>query len=172
MNLKNYIREIPNWPIKGVNFKDITPMLQNGPVFRWTIDALAQRWQKEKIDCIVGIDARGFILAAALAYKLKLGLVIIRKKGKLPWKTLSQKYKLEYAINTIEIHADAVKPGERVLIVDDVLATGGTLLSTVKLVKRLGGKIVGISLLAELNFLKGREKLKGYRLHSLIQYDS
>ena len=170
MNLKKYIREIPNWPKKGILFYDITPLLQNAKAFRATIDKLAKPYAKKKIDVVVGIDARGFILAAALAYKLKTGLAIIRKKGKLPWKTWRADYALEYATNTIEMHQDAIKSGQKVLIVDDVLATGGTMEATVKLVKKLRGKIVGIAFLSELGFLNGRKKLKDQKVTSLITY--
>jgi len=170
MNLKKFIREIPNWPQSGVNFKDITPLLQNPKAFRYAIDAMAKPFLKRKIDIVVGIDARGFILASALAYKLRAGLAIIRKKGKLPWKTIAQKYKLEYATNTLEMHKDAIKPGQKVLLVDDVLATGGTMKATIDIVRKLKGKIVGIAFLAILTYLEGERKLRGYKLHSLIKY--
>ena len=171
MDLKTFIREIPDWPQKGVNFIDITPLLQNPEAFCFGIDEMAKPYLGQKIDKIVGIDARGFILAAVLAYKLGAGLAIIRKKGKLPWKTISRDYALEYATNTIEMHEDAVKSGEKVLLVDDVLATGGTMAATVDLVKKLGGDIVGIVfLIGGLSGLGGEEKLKGYKIHSLIRY--
>jgi adenine phosphoribosyltransferase len=171
MELKNYIREIPDWPQKGVNFKDITPLLQNPEAFRLAIDEMAKPYLEQKVDVIVGIDARGFILASALAYKLGTGLSIIRKKGKLPWKTISRDYALEYATNTIEMHEDAVKSGQKVLLVDDVLATGGTMAATVDLVKKLGGDVVGIAfLIGGLPGLGGEEKLEGYKIHSLIRY--
>lgn len=171
MDLKTFIREIPDWPQKGVNFKDITPLLQNPEAFCFAIDEMAKPYLGQKIDKIVGIDARGFILASVLAYKLGAGLAIIRKKGKLPWKTISRDYALEYATNTIEMHEDAVKSGEKVLLVDDVLATGGTMAATVDLVKKLGGDIVGIVfLIGGLSGLGGEEKLKGYKIHSLIRY--
>jgi len=170
INLKNFVREIPDWPKKGVNFKDITPLLQNKKAFKAAIDGLAKPYKNKKIDVVVGIDARGFILAAAVAYKLGAGLAIIRKKGKLPWKTITRDYTLEYATNTIEMHQDAILPGQKVLLVDDVLATGGTMAATVDIVKELKGKIVGISFLSILGFLKGEEKLKGYKIHTLIRY--
>lgn len=170
LNLKKFIREIPNFPQKGVNFKDITPLLQNKKAFRTAINLMARPYKNKKIDVIVGIDARGFILAAALAYKLGAGLAIIRKKGKLPWKTISRDYKLEYATNTIEMHKDAIKPGQKVLLVDDVLATGGTMSATCEIVRELGGEIAGISFLIILDFLKGEEKLKGYKVHTLLRY--
>ncbi len=170
INLKNYVREIPNWPIEGVNFKDITPLLQNGEVFKNAIDQLAELFKDKQIDLVVGIDARGFILAAALAYKLGIGLTIIRKKNKLPPPTVTQDYKLEYGVNTIEIREDSIKPGQKVLIVDDVLATGGTMGAACDLVKKTGGEIVGIGFLIVLDFLKGDEKLKDYNVKGLIRY--
>ncbi len=170
--IKSKIREIPDWPKKGVNFKDITPLIQDKKAFRKVIDEMAKPYLAKKIDKVVGIDARGFILAAALAYKLKSGMAIVRKKGKLPWKTISQKYSLEYANNTIEMHKDSILPGEKVLLVDDVLATGGTMKVTIDLVKKLKGKIVGIDFLIELTFLNGRKKLKKYKVRSLAKYDA
>ena len=171
MNLKSKIREIPDWPEKGVNFKDITPLLQDKEAFRFVINKLSGPYLKNKPDVIVGIDARGFILSAAMAYKLGTGLAIIRKKGKLPHKTICQDYKLEYATNTIEMHEDAIQKGQKVLLVDDVLATGGTMEATAQIVEKLGGKIIGISFLIELDFLKGREKLKNYQVDSLMHYE-
>jgi len=164
------IRVIPDWPKKGVSFKDFTPLLQDKKLFCETIDLLIAPYLKKKVDKIVGIDARGFILAAAMAYKLKTGLAIVRKKGKLPSKTVSQDYSLEYATNTLEMHQDSILPGERVLIVDDVLATGGTMAATVGLVKKLKGKIVSVDFLIELLNLKGRKNLKGQKIRSLLRY--
>ena len=173
MNLKEKIREIQDWPEKGVNFKDITPLLQDKKAFRVAIDKMAEPFNSAqgKPDIIIGIDARGFILSAAMAYKLGTGLAIIRKKGKLPHKTISQEYTLEYATNTIEMHEDAIRKRDRVLIVDDVLATGGTMKATAEIVEMLGGKIIGIDFLIELDFLKGREKIKKYNVQSLIHYN-
>lgn len=170
--IKSKIREIADWPKRGVNFKDITPLLQDREVFLKTINELAKPYINQKIDKIVGIDARGFLLASALAYKLKTGIVIIRKKGKLPSKTISKEYALEYASNTIEMHQDSIKPGEKVLIVDDVLATGGTMKAAIDLTEQLGGKIIGIDFLLELSYLKGRSLLKKYKVRSLAKYDS
>lgn len=169
-DFKKFIREIPDWPKKGVNFKDITPLLQDKEAFRLAIDEMAKPYEDQKIDLAVGIDARGFILAAAMAYKLGAGLAIIRKKGKLPSKTISQDYKLEYAINTIEMHEDAIKANQNVLLVDDVLATGGTMSAACRMVLKLGGKISGIAFLIVLDFLKGEEKLRGHKVHGLIRY--
>ena len=170
LDIKNYIREVPNWPKEGINFKDITPLLQDGKVFKNTIDQLAELYQEEKIDLVAGIDARGFILASALAYKLGIGLTIIRKKNKLPPPTVTQDYALEYGINTIEIREDSIKPRQKVLLVDDVLATGGTMRAACGLIKKLGGEVVGISFLIILDFLKGEEKLKDYKVKGLIHY--
>ena len=170
MNLKQKIREIPDWPEKGVNFKDITPLLQDKEMFKFVIDKMAEPFAKNKPDIIVGIDARGFILSAAMAYKMGTCLTLVRKKGKLPPKTICQDYALEYATNTIEMKEDAIEKGQKVLIVDDVLATGGTMEATCKIIEKLGGEIIGISFLIELDFLKGREKLKNYKIESLIHY--
>jgi len=168
--LKEKIREIPDWPKKGVSFKDITPLIEDRVIFRKVIDLLSKPYLNKKIDKIVGIDARGFIFAAAMAYKLKTGMAIVRKKGKLPSKCVSKKYTLEYGSNTIEMHKDSILPREKVVIVDDVLATGGTMEATVDLVKKLKGKIMGIDFIMELTFLNGRKKLKGYKINSLVKY--
>ena len=142
--IKSKIREVPDWPKKGVSFKDITPLLQDKRLFCEMVGLLASPYLGKKIDKVVGIDARGFILAAAVAYRLKTGLAIVRKKGKLPSETISKKYSLEYASNVLEMHKDSILPGERVIVVDDVLATGGTMKATVDLIKKLKGKIIGI----------------------------
>ena len=164
------IREVPNWPKQGVSFKDFTPLLGDGKLFCKTINIITAPYKKAKIDKVVGIDARGFILAAACAYKLKTGLAIVRKKGKLPSKTISQKYALEYGENILEMHQDSILPGEKVIIVDDVLATGGTMAATASMVKKLGGKILGIEFLIELDYLNGRENLKGQKVKSILNY--
>lgn len=168
--IKSNIREISDWPKKGVSFKDITPLLQNKKLFYQLIDALAAPYIGKKIDKVIGIDARGFIFASALAYRLKTGLAIVRKKGKLPFKTVSKKYSLEYASNILEMHEDSILPVERVVLVDDVLATGGTMKATIDMVKKLKGKIIGVNFLIELTYLKGRKNLKGYKVKSLIRY--
>ncbi len=178
--IKSKIREIADWPKKGVNFKDITPLIEDGRTFRKIINAMAKPYmgrpaltrRGRKIDKVVGVDARGFIVAAALAYKLKTGVAVVRKKGKLPSRTISRKYALEYGSNTIEMHEDTILPGEKVLLVDDLLATGGTMAATVDLVKKLKGNIVGIDFLIELTFLNGRKKLEGYKIRSLAKYPS
>jgi len=172
INLRSKIREVPDWPEKGVNFKDITPLLQDPGAFTLAVDKMVEPYLDNKPDMIIGIDARGFILSAAIAYKFNTGLAIIRKKGKLPYKTIWKEYTLEYATRKMEIHEDAVKPGQKVLIVDDVLATGGTMKATIDIVEKLGGKIIGIAFLIELSYLSGRKKLKGYPIHSLIRYNN
>jgi adenine phosphoribosyltransferase len=169
--LKNKIREISNWPRSGINFKDITPLLEDKKLFSEVIDLLCKPYLNKNIDKIVSIDARGFLLASAMAYKLKTGLVIIRKKGKLPSKTISKKYDLEYGSNTVEMHADSILPGEKILLIDDVLATGGTITAAIKMVEKLKGVIIGIEFLIELSYLKGRKNLKGQKIKSLIKYE-
>ena len=167
--IKAKIRSIPNWPQKGIIFRDITPVLQDKKLFRVLIKELAKPYLKKKIDLVVSIDARGFLLAAGVAYQIGAGVVIVRKKGKLPYKTVSKKYTLEYATNILEMHSDAIQPGQRVLLIDDVLATGGTMKAAVDLVKKLGGKISGIIFFIELKDLKGREKLKNFKIRSLVK---
>jgi adenine phosphoribosyltransferase len=169
-NLKKKIREIPDWPQKGINFKDITPLLEDAESLKFTIDKLADFFKDKKVEKVVGIDARGFLLASAVAYKLGAGIAIVRKKGKLPSETIVQEYELEYGSNTIEMHKDAIKPKEKTIIIDDVLATGGTAQATANLVESLGGDIVGLGFLIDLTFLKGKEKLAKYSIHSLIEY--
>ena len=164
-DIKSKIREVSDWPKPGIGFKDITPLLEDAEGFKEVINQLTAPYLDQKINKVVGIDARGFIFAAAMAYKLGAGLAIVRKKGKLPWKTIGADYALEYAANSIEMHEDSVLPGERILIVDDVLATGGTMETTVGLVKKLGGEIAGISFVIELGFLDGRKKLEGNKIH-------
>jgi len=170
INFKLKIREIADWPKKGVGFKDITPLLQDPIYFRNAIDKLADIFKNKKIQKVVGIDARGFLLASAVAYRLGAGVAIVRKKGKLPFETILQEYELEYGKNIIEMHKDAILPNERVAIIDDVLATGGTARATADLVEKLKGKIIGIGFLIDLTFLKGRDKLKKYKIYSLVKY--
>lgn len=172
MDLKQKIREVPDWPIKGVNFKDITTLLQDGPTFKYVIDKMTEPFIDAKIDKIVVLDARGFLLGTPIAYNLGVGVCIIRKKGKLPYKTIEESYQKEYGPDTLAIHIDTIKPGERILIVDDLLATGGTLQAATKLVERSGGEIVGVSLIIDLPFLGGSEKLTQYDIHHLVSYDS
>lgn len=170
IDLKNKIRDIPDFPKQGIVFKDITTLLQDPDALRLSVDLLAKQHKVDKIDKVVGIEARGFIFGAAVAYALNTGFIMIRKPGKLPYKTIKQTYELEYGTDAIEVHEDAVQPGERVLLVDDLLATGGTMAATTELITKIGGKVIGISFLIELTFLHGRERLKGYNIHSLIKY--
>jgi adenine phosphoribosyltransferase len=167
--LKTFIRDVPGFPKEGITFKDITPLLKDGAAFREAVDRIATGYKDKKVDVVVSVDARGFIFGAAVAYSLGVGMVPVRKKGKLPFKTHSATYDLEYGKDTLQIHQDAFKKGDRVLIVDDLLATGGTTAAVIELVKKLGGEIVGIAFLIELTALKGREKLKGYPVLSLIK---
>ncbi len=171
MDLKGLIRDVADFPIKGVGFKDITTLLQNKKAFAYAIDKLAKPYLDKKIDKVIAIDARGFLLAAPLAYKLKAGVCLVRKKGKLPYKTIQASFKKEYGMDILTMHKDAVGKEEKVLIADDVLATGGTIMATVKLVEKLGGKIVGISVLIDLPFLGGSKKLEKYKLKSLVVYE-
>lgn len=168
--LKSKIRDIPNWPKKGILFKDITPVLEEGRLFSLAIDEMAALVKNEKFDKIVGIDARGFIFASALAYKLKKGLVIARKKGKLPYKTISKKYGLEYASDVLEMHQGSIKKGDKILICDDLLATGGTVGAVVEMIKKFKAEISAVLFFIELADLKGREKLKNCKIYSLIKF--
>ena len=174
MDLKDKIREIPDWPKPGVNFKDITTVLADPAVFAEAIDAMADRLADAEFDKIVGIDARGFLFASPVAYKLKKGLVIVRKKGKLPPATIEKEYTLEYGSNTIEMKSDAVRPGERFAIIDDLCATGGTVQAACDLIERSGGRVGPIFFVIDLPFLDGSKKLKdrGYDVRSLVSYDS
>ena len=170
MNLKDYIRNIPDFPKPGILFRDITTLLKNKLAFKFAVNKLAAKFKNKKIDAVVAVEARGFILGGSLAHKLGAGFVPVRKIGKLPYKTNSVTYDLEYGTDTLEIHHDAIKPRDNVLIVDDLLATGGTVKAVTDLVRQLEGKIVGIAFLIELTDLKGREKLVGYPVYSLIKY--
>ncbi len=168
--LKAKIRDIPNFPKDGIIFKDITTLLSDSEAYRKAIDSLAQNYAGKEIDLVVGVEARGFIISAALSYKLGAGLVLIRKPGKLPYHTHRAEYTLEYGTDELEMHKDAINPGQKVLIADDLLATGGTITAAADLVKMLQGDIVGMCFLVELTFLNGRERLKGYDVFSIIQY--
>jgi adenine phosphoribosyltransferase len=169
--LKEHIRDIPDFPKPGVVFKDITPLLANPSAYRATVDALAGAFDGGAIDKVLGVEARGFIAAAPVAYRYGAGFVPVRKAGKLPWQIEKEQYELEYGTDLLEIHRDAIAPGERALIVDDVLATGGTAAATVRLVEKLGGVVVGLGFMIELAFLDGRSKLEGHHVVSLITYD-
>jgi len=170
-NLKQLIREIPDYPKPGILFYDLTTLLKNADGFHALIDQLCEHYKGSKVDLVAGIEARGFIFAPALAYRLNAGFVPVRKPGKLPAETVKYDYALEYGTNSLEIHKDAIQKGQRVLIVDDLLATGGTAEATANLAASLGAEIVGLGFVVELEFLKGREKLRGYEVMSLLRYD-
>ena len=168
--LKATIREIPDWPKKGILFYDITTLLKNGQCFNEVVTALTTPFENKQVDLVVGIEARGFIFAPSVAYGLKAGFVPVRKPGKLPAPTHKVSYELEYGTDTLEIHQDAIEAGQRVLIVDDLLATGGTAKAVAEVVERMGGIIVGIAFVVELTFLKGRQKLPNYKVLSVLKY--
>ncbi|MBM4388437.1 MAG: adenine phosphoribosyltransferase [Deltaproteobacteria bacterium] len=168
--VKNSIRSIPDFPKKGILFRDITTVLQDGKLFCEIIEFLSERYSSGKTDAVAVVESRGFLWGAALALKLEKGLALIRKPKKLPYKTVSASYQLEYGTDSLEMHIDAVKPGENVLIVDDLLATGGTAKAAVELVERIGGRVAGVLFIIELTDLNGREKLKGYDVFSLVRY--
>jgi adenine phosphoribosyltransferase len=169
-DLRAKIREIPDFPKPGILFYDITTLLKDAGAFREAVDLMLEPYRDERVDLVVGMESRGFIFSAPMAYQLGAGLVPVRKLGKLPAEVISVEYALEYGSNTLEIHRDAIQPGQRVLIVDDLLATGGTVRGTMELVERLQGEIVGLAFLVELDFLKGRERLEGRRVSSVIRY--
>ncbi len=167
--LADALRTVPDFPKPGIQFIDITPILQNGQLFRLVINLMLERYMKKGLDAIVGIDARGFIFGGAVANQLGIAFIPIRKKGKLPWQTLDKSYELEYGSATISIHKDAIKRGQKVVVIDDLLATGGTAAAASELVKELGGDLLEMTFLVELEFLKGRDKLAGNNIHSIIQ---
>jgi len=169
-DLKKAIRDVPDFPKKGIIFKDITTLLRDGALFRQAIDSIAERYKDSGITKVVGIESRGFIIGAPVAYRLGAGVVPIRKKGKLPYKTVSMSYQLEYGTDCLEMHEDALLPNEKVLIVDDLLATGGTAGATFALVKKLGADVAGVAFLIELSFLDGRKKLNDCDVFSLLKY--
>jgi adenine phosphoribosyltransferase len=169
-DLRARIREIPDFPKPGILFYDITTMLKDAAAYKEAIDLMTEPYRGQKIDLVVGMESRGFIFSGPIAYQLGAGLIPVRKLGKLPAETISVEYALEYGSNTLEIHKDAITPGQRILIVDDLLATGGTVRGTIELVERLQGEIVGLAFLVELLFLKGRDRLQGYATTSVIQY--
>lgn len=171
-SIRQAIRDIPDFPKPGIVFKDITPLLSNGPLFSKTIDLIAERYQGQKIDAVLGIESRGFIIGSAVAYKLGAGFSVVRKPGKLPYETHSASYSLEYGTDTLEIHIDALPPAARVVVADDLIATGGTAAATAQLVSKLGGTVVECAFVIELAFLKGREKLNPYPVYSVLKYDA
>jgi adenine phosphoribosyltransferase len=170
-HLKEFIREVPDYPKSGILFYDLTTLLKNPAAFHTLVDELCRHYEGQQVDAVVGIEARGFILAPALAYRLNAGFVPVRKPKKLPAQAVSVTYELEYGSDTLEIHQDAIQRGQRVLISDDLLATGGTAAATVELVRKLGGRVVGASFAVELTFLNGRSRLPGIDVYTMIQYD-
>ena len=170
-SLREYVRDVPDWPRPGIMFRDITPLLAAADAFALTVDALAAPFADEPIDKVLGIEARGFVFAAPVAYRRGAGFIPVRKIGKLPWEVEQEEYVLEYGTDLLEIHRDAVLPGERVLIVDDVIATGGTAAATARLVERLGGVVAGLAFLLELVELGGRSQLVGRRVHAVLRYE-
>jgi adenine phosphoribosyltransferase len=171
MDLKETIRSIPGWPIEGVIFRDLTTLMQDPDAFRESCDILYDRYKDQGLDKIVGIDARGFVFGAVLAYKLGIGFVPVRKKGKLPYKTIQESYSLEYGEDTLEIHEDAIEKGEKVIIVDDLIATGGTIGATVKLVNKLGADLIECAFIVELPDLKGRDQIHGCKVFSITEFE-
>ena len=169
--LRELIRDVPDYPKKGVVFKDITTLIKKGDAFDEVINIFFEKCKDKKVDLVAAVESRGFIFGGVLANRLKVGFIPIRKFGKLPARTVEQKYDLEYGTDTLEIHKDAVSPGQRVLIVDDLLATGGTIQATCRLIEKLGGEVAGILVMIELGFLNGRDKLKDYDLFTLIKYE-
>jgi len=169
--LRTKIRDIKDFPTEGILFKDITTLLKDGPAWASVIDHLAAKYHTALVEVVVGVESRGFIFGGALAHQLKAGFVPVRKRGKLPGPTIEEEYELEYGRDVLAIHEDAIRSGQKVLVVDDLLATGGTMAATLRLIERLGGKVVGTAFLIELAFLKGRERLRGYDVDALITYD-
>ena len=172
MDLKKIIRNIPDFPKKGIVFRDITPLIRDGETFKYSVDMMIKHYKDKKIDAILGAEARGFIFGAAMAYKMGVGFIPVRKPGKLPYETCQVSYELEYGKNILEMHLDAVSSGERILIVDDLVATGGTAKAKAELVEKRGGEVVGFCFLIELEFLNPRKLLEGYDIFSLVRYES
>ena len=171
IDLKSYIRSIPNFPIEHITFRDITTLMQDPEAFQEANNQFYDRYKDQNIDKVVGIDARGFVFGAILAYRLNVGFIPVRKKGKLPFKTISEKYSLEYGTAEVEIHEDAIAKGERVVVIDDLIATGGTIAAAIKLVEKLGGQVVECAFVVELPELKGRELIKNHKVFSLIEFE-
>ncbi len=170
MELKDYIRSIQDYPKEGILFRDITTLLKDKDAFKLAIDKMAEQVKDKKVDLIVGAESRGFLIGSALAYKMNCGFIPVRKKGKLPYKTISEEYALEYGTDTLYMHEDAIKKGDNVLVVDDLIATGGTALAMIKMVEKLGGNVIGSSFLIELEELNGRKEIEKYPINILIKY--
>ncbi len=168
--LKSYIVEVPDFPKPGISFKDITPVLKNAAAYRFVIDRMHDEFKDRNVDLVLGVESRGFLFGAPLAIKLGKGFIPVRKPGKLPRERISASYALEYGVDALEVHRDAVRDGQRVVLVDDVLATGGTIAACTQLVRKLGGEVVGVAFLMELSFLSGRDKLEGEHVFSVVQY--
>ena len=168
--LKSHIVEVPDFPKPGISFKDITPVLKHPPAFRWVIDTMYEEYKDKGVDLVLGVESRGFFFGAPLAIQLARGFIPVRKPGKLPRERISASYALEYGVDALEVHRDAIKPGQRIILVDDVLATGGTIAACAQLVRKLGGEVLGICFLMELSFLNGREKLQGESVFAVVQY--
>lgn len=171
MDLKSYVSEVPNWPKDGVSFKDITTLMDDGEAYGYATDQIVDYARKKEVDVVVGPEARGFIIGCPVAYSMGIGFAPVRKSGKLPREVIEYEYNLEYGTNTLAMHKDAIKPGQRVLITDDLLATGGTIVATIRLIEKLGGIVAGMAFLIELEYLNGKEKLEGYDTISLITYE-
>jgi len=171
MDLASMIRDVPDFPVKGVLFKDITTLIKDPDAFQEVIDRLVDRYADRDLDLVAAVESRGFIFGPPVAYQLGVGFVPIRKLGKLPAEKINASYTLEYGAETLEMHTDAIQPGQKVLIIDDLIATGGSAKAAIELVERLGGEVVGLGFLIELTFLHGREKLKNYEVYSMIQFD-
>jgi adenine phosphoribosyltransferase len=170
MDLASLVRNIPDFPVKGIQFKDVTTLLKDPAAFGQVIDEMAAPFESLGVELVAAVESRGFIFGAPVANRLKAGFVPVRKLGKLPYQKIHESYTLEYGAETLEMHTDAIQPGQKVLIVDDLIATGGSARATMNLIERLGGKVVGLSFLIELKFLNGRDRLAGYNINSLIQY--
>ena len=170
MELKDYIRSIQDYPKEGILFRDITTLLKDKDAFKLAIDKMAEQVKDKKVDLIVGAESRGFLIGSALAYKMNCGFIPVRKRGKLPYKTISEEYALEYGTDTLYMHEDAIKKGDNVLVVDDLIATGGTALAMIKMVEKLGGNVIGSSFLIELEELNGRKEIEKYPINILIRY--
>ncbi|MCC7429554.1 adenine phosphoribosyltransferase [bacterium] len=172
MDLEKFIRNVPDFPKKGIGFKDITTLIKNGEAFHTSVDEMANFFNPNEIDLVAGIEARGFVFASALAYKWKKGAVLFRKPGKLPYKTVSETYALEYGTDSLHVHVDAIQKGQKILLVDDLLATGGTMQAACNIVEKMGGIVAGVSFVIELDFLKGKEKFINYKFFSSVHYGS
>lgn len=172
MNLKEKIRNIPDFPKKGIIFFDITTLIRDGEAFKFAVDEMVKFYKDRKIDAIMGAESRGFIFGSAVAYKLGVGFIPVRKPGKLPYKTCQVSYDLEYGSSCLEMHVDAIKKGDNILIVDDLIATGGTAKAMIDIIEKMEGKVVGLSFLVELSFLNPRKILEAYEVHSLVEFDS